>query len=119
MLAANCLVLSSTPLKLAVFHNVIIIMFYFFRDLRAQLELAVVEVLQLISEPEVLPDSDYMSDSEGAASVQCNGKLASAVRKHLAMGIQNLMQHGLMPVKKRVFLMNSSLQNCFIFLSLR
>ncbi|CAH0389190.1 unnamed protein product [Bemisia tabaci] len=67
-------------------------------DLRAQLELAVVEVLQLISEPEVLPDSDYMSDSEGAASVQCNGKLASAVRKHLAMGIQNLMQHGLMPV---------------------
>lgn len=72
--------------------------FSFHRDLRAQLELAVAEVIELAHEPETPVDSDYMSDSEGATTIQCNGKLATAVRKHLAVSIQNLMQHGLMPV---------------------
>lgn len=72
--------------------------FCVFRDLRAQLELAVAEVMELAQEPDTPIDSDYMSDSESVTTVQCNGKLASSVRKHLAFCIQNLMEHGLMPV---------------------
>lgn len=68
------------------------------RDLRAQLEVAVADVIELTSEPEAPVDSDYMSDSEGGTTVQCNGKLATVVRKKLAVSIQNLMQHGLMSV---------------------
>lgn len=73
-------------------------------DLRAQLELAVAEVIELTHEPETPVDSDYMSDSEGATTIQCNGKLAAAVRKHLAVSIQNLIQHGLMPIGQSVSL---------------
>ncbi|XP_046683276.1 RUN domain-containing protein 1 [Homalodisca vitripennis] len=65
-------------------------------DLRAQLELAVADVIELAAEPEAPVDSDYMSDSEGVTTIQCNGKLATAVRKKLAVSIQNLIQHGLM-----------------------
>uniref|UniRef100_A0A1B6CCB7 RUN domain-containing protein n=1 Tax=Clastoptera arizonana TaxID=38151 RepID=A0A1B6CCB7_9HEMI len=67
-------------------------------DLRAQLELAVVNVIDLAQEPDTPIDSDYMSDSESMTTVQCNGKLALAVRKHLAPCIQNLMEHGLMSI---------------------
>lgn len=56
------------------------------------------DVIELTSEPEAPVDSDYMSDSEGGTTVQCNGKLATVVRKKLAVSIQNLMQHGLMSV---------------------
>ncbi|XP_075218419.1 RUN domain-containing protein 1-like isoform X2 [Lycorma delicatula] len=73
-------------------------------DLRADLEISINEVIELAKEPDTPVDSDYMSDSEGATTVQCNGKLASAVRKRLAIGIQNLMQHGLMPVGQSVSL---------------
>lgn len=73
-------------------------MFLVFRDLRAQLELAVADVSELAVEPEAPVDSDYMSDSEGVTTIQCNGKLATAVRKKLAVSLQNLMQHGLMSV---------------------
>lgn len=56
------------------------------------------DVMELAAEPEAPVDSDYMSDSEGVTTIQCNGKLATAVRKKLAVSIQNLMQHGLMAV---------------------
>lgn len=69
-----------------------------FRDLRANLELAVEHVIELASNPENTLDNDYTSDSEGAPVVLCNVKLTSAVRKRLAISIRDLMQHGLMPV---------------------
>jgi hypothetical protein len=69
-----------------------------FRDLRANLELAVEYVIELASNPENTLDNDYTSDSEDAPAVQCNVKLTSAVRKQLALSIRDLMQHGLMPV---------------------
>ncbi|XP_054281109.1 RUN domain-containing protein 1 [Macrosteles quadrilineatus] len=72
--------------------------FNHYGDLRAQLEVAVADVMELAAEPEAPVDSDYMSDSEGVTTIQCNGKLATAVRKKLAVSIQNLMQHGLMAV---------------------
>jgi hypothetical protein len=69
-----------------------------FRDLRANLELAVEYVIELASNPENNLDNDYTSDSEGAPVVLCNVKLTSAVRKQLALSVRDLMQHGLMPV---------------------
>lgn len=63
-------------------------------DIRARLEMAVLEVTELAEEPNVPVDSDYMSDSEGSSYY--NQKLATVVRKKLAPAIQHLMQHGLM-----------------------
>lgn len=66
-------------------------------DLRAHLEIAIEKVIELSREPETnYADSDYVSDTEN--SVQCTSKLATVVRKQLAVGIQNLMQHGLMNI---------------------
>lgn len=69
-------------------------------DHRANLELVIAELLEMLAIPEMHVDSDYMSDSEGAiVSMECNGKIALSVRKRLAPAIQHLMQHGLMVVK--------------------
>ncbi|XKL69016.1 hypothetical protein PGB90_006785 [Kerria lacca] len=76
-------------------------------DIRAQLELAITEVIDLALEPEVPIDSDYMSDSEEGTFYICNQKLASVVRKKLAPAIQNLMQHGLMTQSKSISVRNS------------
>lgn len=68
-------------------------------DLRAQLEMAINEVVKIASESEPpCEDSDYTSDSEDAPVVQCNEKLTTAVRKDLASAVRDLMQHGLMPI---------------------
>ncbi|KAG8184229.1 hypothetical protein JTE90_013205 [Oedothorax gibbosus] len=68
-------------------------------DLRAQLEIAVNDVVKCASEQEPpFEDSDYTSDSEDVPVVQCNEKLTTAVRKDLASAVRDLMQHGLMPI---------------------
>ncbi|VVC38337.1 Hypothetical protein CINCED_3A001057 [Cinara cedri] len=68
-------------------------------DYRANLELVIAELLEMLAIPEIHVDSDYMSDSEGAiVSMECNGKIALVVRKRLAPAIQHLIQHGLMVV---------------------
>jgi len=67
------------------------------------LELVVAELIETLSVPEMHVDSDYMSDSEGAmAAMECNGKVASVVRKRLAPAVQHLIQHGLMVVRTRL-----------------
>lgn len=59
----------------------------------------IAELLETINIPEIHIDSDYMSDSESViAAMECNGKIASIVRKRLAPAIQHLVQHGLMVV---------------------
>ncbi|KAH9366035.1 hypothetical protein HPB48_000842 [Haemaphysalis longicornis] len=69
------------------------------RDLRARLEVAVNQVLELVGKQESqCVDSDYTSDSEDSPAVLCNEKLTSAVRKDLATALRDLMQHGLMEI---------------------
>lgn len=65
-------------------------------DLRAELEMAIEAVTELAEEPDTYVDSDYMSDSDCAT--QCTSRLATVVRKQLAVAIQNLIQHGLLNV---------------------
>ncbi|XP_025417714.1 RUN domain-containing protein 1 isoform X2 [Sipha flava] len=68
-------------------------------DYRANLELVIAELLEMMTVPESHIDSDYISDSESAiAAMECNGKIAIVVRKRLAPAIQQLIQHGLMVV---------------------
>lgn len=68
-------------------------------DLRAQLEVVINEVIELVENQEPpFEDSDYTSDSEDVPVIQCNEKLTTAVRKDLSAAIRDLMQHGLMPV---------------------
>jgi hypothetical protein len=72
---------------------------YIFSDYRANLELVIAELLEMMTVPESHIDSDYISDSESAiAAMECNGKIAIVVRKRLAPAIQQLIQHGLMVV---------------------
>lgn len=81
------------------------------RDLRTRLDIAVEHVLNTIAETsrrqrrvdddeeeEVddindIDENDYTSDSDSAS--HANARLTSAVRKHLAASIRDLMQHGL------------------------
>lgn len=81
------------------------------RDLRTRLDIAVEHVLETIAETSQQqqlqqrhPDeedvddiddneNDYTSDSDSAS--HANAKLTSAVRKHLATSVRDLMQHGL------------------------
>ncbi|KAG0411725.1 hypothetical protein HPB47_011148 [Ixodes persulcatus] len=68
-------------------------------DLRARLEVAIKQVMELASKQEpVCVDSDYTSDSEDTPVVLCNEKLTTAVRKDLASALRDLIQHGLMQV---------------------
>lgn len=70
-------------------------------DYRANLELVIAELLEILAIPEIHIDSDYMSDSEGAmAAMESSGKIAVVVRKRLAPAIQQLIQHGLMVVSQ-------------------
>nr|CAH7742400.1 unnamed protein product [Callosobruchus chinensis] len=63
-------------------------------DLRAKLEMAIVRVKELAERSEHRNDEgEYSSDSE-SQSVSCNVQLTTAVRKHLAGCIRDLMQHG-------------------------
>ncbi|XP_012278847.1 RUN domain-containing protein 1 [Orussus abietinus] len=69
------------------------------RELRTRLDIAVEHVLEIAAETnreaeETNEENDYSSDSEFPSS-RCSTKLTSAVRKHLAVSIRDLMQHGL------------------------
>ncbi|XP_066583721.1 RUN domain-containing protein 1 isoform X1 [Prorops nasuta] len=72
---------------------------YNWKELRTRLDFAVEHVLETIKETEhISVDIDYenySSDSDSPVS-RCSAKLTSAVRKHLAMSIRDLVQHGLM-----------------------
>jgi len=62
-------------------------------DLRAHLQMAIEHVIELAREPESYVDSDYMSDCETVN--HSTSKLATVVRKQLAVSLQNLLRHGL------------------------
>ncbi|XP_029038311.1 RUN domain-containing protein 1 [Osmia bicornis bicornis] len=71
------------------------------RDLRTRLDIAVEHVIETIAESErhlededFTNDNDYASDSDSTS--HCSVRVTSAVRKHLATSIRDLMQHGLM-----------------------
>lgn len=73
-------------------------------DIRAALELAVVQVEESIR-PDPCGDSDQTSDSEaevegeeGNVGLGARAEVTMAVRKHLTPALRDLMQHGLMPV---------------------
>ncbi len=77
--------------------------FYFaYRDLRARLEMAVDHVIESCSEVECLTDTDctsVMSESDSQPEfLMSSPKVASIVRKELAIAIRDLMQHGLVTV---------------------
>lgn len=63
-------------------------------DIRARLQLAVAHILDIstVQEP---PQGDYRSDTDESPTVACNVKVTCAVRKHLAVSLRDLMQHGL------------------------
>lgn len=67
------------------------------RDLRARLELAVVNILALAAEQESQDGYEYSSDNENYIT-DGNAKIITAVRKQLAISIRDLMQHGLTSV---------------------
>ncbi|KZC06911.1 PREDICTED: RUN domain-containing protein 1 [Dufourea novaeangliae] len=74
---------------------------YSWRDLRTRLDIAVEHVIETIADTERHPDdddvineNDYASDSDSTS--HCNARVTSAVRKHLATSIRDLIQHGLM-----------------------
>lgn len=67
---------------------------YSWRDLRTRLDLAVEHVLENACGETVVNDHDYSSDSDSPTNIS-NVKLTSAVRKHLAIAIRDLIQHGL------------------------
>lgn len=66
------------------------------KDLRTRLDIAVEHVLAQIAEAnnDNIDDNDYTSDSD-SPTTQSNAKLTSAVRKHLAISIRDLLHHGL------------------------
>ena len=73
---------------------------YGWRDLRTRLDIAVEHVLETVTESEYCnarsstqEDMAYNSDSDSAAN-QYDAKVTLAVRKHLAICIRDLMQHG-------------------------
>ncbi|KAJ8680452.1 hypothetical protein QAD02_016239 [Eretmocerus hayati] len=72
---------------------------YNWRDLRTRLDISVEHVLEILAESKycsskesMLDESSYNSDSDSAN--QYDAKLTAAVRKHLAICIRDLMQHG-------------------------
>lgn len=83
--------------KFIVKHLLLSIFFYLYRDLRAALEVAINNILELLG-PDTPADSDYTSDSEETPIMSGNEELTVAVRKHLAPALRDLIQHGLMPV---------------------
>lgn len=73
---------------------------YSWRDLRTRLDIAVEHVLETVAESEycnsktsVNDEMAYNSDSDSAVN-QYDAKVTTAVRKHLAVCIRDLMQHG-------------------------
>lgn len=72
-------------------------------DLRARLEMSIDAVLNLLKHGSSRSGSamgDYDSDSEENPILLQNVPLAIAVRKHLAINIRDLMQHGLLPMNE-------------------
>lgn len=74
---------------------------YNWRDLKTRLDIAVEHVLETIAENEYKSSSStkeqqtsYDSDSDSTIVNRCNVKITTAVRKHLAVCIRDLMQHG-------------------------
>lgn len=76
-------------------------------DIRAELEVAITEVVDLALEPELPIDSDYISDSEEGSLYISNQKLTGVIRKRLAPALQNLMEHGLMTEGKSISVKSS------------
>lgn len=66
------------------------------RDLRTRLDIAVEHVLAQIAEAnsDNADENNYTSDSD-SPTTQYSAKLTSAVRKHLAISIRDLLHHGL------------------------
>lgn len=67
------------------------------KDLRTRLDIAVEHVMQTASEHQEDDEGDdniYASDSDSSRN-HSNAKLTAAVRKHLAVCIRDLIQHGL------------------------
>ena len=75
-----------------------------FSDLRARLEMAVDHVTEACSEVECLTDTDctsVMSESDSQPEyLMSSPRVASIVRKELAIAIRDLMQHGLVTVSE-------------------
>lgn len=72
-------------------------------DLRARLEMSIDAVLNLLKHGNSRSGSalgDYDSDSEENPILLQNVPLAIAVRKHLAINIRDLVQHGLLPMSE-------------------
>ncbi|XP_045773442.1 RUN domain-containing protein 1 [Maniola jurtina] len=65
-------------------------------NLRAKLEMSIDSVLHIVSRDRshIVPDS-YDSESEEGGIVIDNAPLTTAVRRHLAMNLRDLLQHGL------------------------
>ena len=70
------------------------------RDQRTRLDIAVEHILDILAESEHRNeeydndlDVEYSSDSDSPVA-QSNAKVTSAVRKHLAIAIRDLVQHG-------------------------
>ena len=71
---------------------------YSWRDLRTRLDIAVEHVLETVANSkfcnkDVTEDFNYYSDSDSVIP-QYDVKIATAVRKHLAVCIRDLIQHG-------------------------
>ncbi|XP_017878619.1 RUN domain-containing protein 1 [Ceratina calcarata] len=71
---------------------------YNWRDLRTRLDIAIEHVVETIAEIERQPDDEDLNDdySDSDSMSQCNARVTTAVRKHLATSIRDLIQHGLM-----------------------
>ena len=80
-----------------------------FSDLRARLEMAVDHVTEACSEVECLTDTDctsVMSESDSQPEyLMSSPRVASIVRKELAIAIRDLMQHGLVTVSESKMLL--------------
>lgn len=76
-------------------------------DIRAELEVAITEVIELALEPELPIDSDYMSESEEGSLYISNQKLTGVIRKKLAPALQSLMEHGLVTEGKSISVKSS------------
>lgn len=67
-------------------------------DMRARLQITVARIVDMVGTKDD-DTGDYSSDSEDMpTAVMCNVKLTKLVRKHLAISLKDLIQHGLTQV---------------------
>ena len=84
---------------------------FFYRDLRARLEMAVDHILEACSRIECITDTDCTTTSTSSTASEdgsdqpeflMNSPLVTTiVRRELAIAIRDLMQHGMISVSKR------------------